>query len=692
YNKRLQYQAYNVTEYILRGNNAIGAILGDGWYRGPFAWTLKKEHYGKKTALLLQLVLTYDDGSTEMVITDNSWKSSHGPILKSEIYDGEIYDARLELTGWDQPGYNDRKWADCFRGNLGVNHLVPDEGVPVCAIDTLKPIGKFMTPSGDLVFDLGQNMVGWMKFALKGERGTEIILHHAEVLDKDGNFYLDNIREAKQEIRYIFKGEGIEQFEPHFTFQGFRYVRVSGYPDQISPDDLEGIVIHSDMEAIGDFECSDPLINQLQKNIVWSLKGNFLDIPTDCPQRDERMGWTGDAQVFAPTASFNMNTLTFFKKWLRDLEADQRTDGSVPWVVPMIVEGGGGTGWSDGYGAAGWADAAVIIPWTMYRVYGDERILRDQYQSMKNWVDYMIRHAGDRYIFDYGFHFGDWLSFAEYMSYYYNAPDYGYAGAYTDKDLVATAYFYYSTTLLQKIAGILGYEEDARYYKAILPEIRSAFHKEFLTETGRLVSGTQTAYTLALGFNLIPENYKVTAAKRLADDVQHFGHLTTGFLGTPMLCQVLAENGYSDLAYQLLFNKRYPSWLYPVTMGATTIWERWDGIKPDSTFQDAGMNSFNHYAYGAIGQWIYENIAGIQISEDHPGYKKIVIKPILTKQLTYAAGNHQSPYGTISSRWELSDNQLVFKISLPVNTSATLYIPASEPDHVNESGQSLKDS
>ncbi|MBN1131957.1 MAG: family 78 glycoside hydrolase catalytic domain [Bacteroidales bacterium] len=692
YHKRLQYQVYNVTKLVNKGDNAIGAILGDGWFRGPFAWTMEKEHYGKKTALLLQLVITFQDGSHEVICSDKSWRSASGPILKSEIYDGEVYDARLELTGWDQPGYRDLKWFDCIEKDHGFSNLVPSVSVPVRATDTIKPVKQIITPSGELVFDMGQNMVGWIKFALKGEAGTEIVLHHAEVLDKEGNFYLENLREADQEVRYIFKGEGVEHFEPHFTFQGFRYVRISGYPGRVSCDDLQGIVIHSDMEPVGTFECSDSLINQLQENIVWGLRGNFLDIPTDCPQRDERMGWTGDAQVFTPTASFNMNTVPFFRKWLKDLEADQKEDGSVPWVVPMIVDGGGGTGWSDGYGATGWSDAAILIPWNMYLIYGDENILRDQYHSMKAWVDYMVGHAGERYIFDYGFHFGDWLAFAEYMSYHYNAPDYGYAGANTDKDLIATAYFYHSTGILQKIAEILGHNEDAEHYKAILPKIKSAFAREFFTETGRLVSGTQAAYSLALGFDLVPEEFKTIAAERLAADVEHFGHITTGFLGTPLICHVLSNTGYQDLAYNLLFNKRYPSWLYPVTMGATTIWERWDGIKPDSTFQDAGMNSFNHYAYGAIGQWMYENIAGIQREKEVPGYKKSVIKPVLTERLSYASGSHQTPYGTLSSKWEVKGTTLHLNVSVPVNTTATIFIPAAEPGSVRESDAELRNS
>ncbi len=690
YTKRLQYQVYDVKNMLKKGDNAIGTILGEGWFCGPFGWEGKKQLYGNNPALLLQLKISYSDGSSETIISDKSWKSSTGPILKSEIYDGETYDARLEPGGWDLPGYKDRNWIACSEKDYGFANIVSSDGVPVRVTETLHPVQKLTTPEGDLVFDFGQNMVGWVKFSLEGEKGSSILLQHAEVLDQDGNFYTDNLRSAKQEIRYTFKGEGVETFEPHFTFQGFRYLKISDYTGTVSLDDLEGKVIHSDMERSGDFHCSDSLINRLQKNILWGLRGNFLDVPTDCPQRDERMGWTGDAQVFTPTACFNMNTAAFFSKWMKDLAADQLEDGSVPWVVPMVVDGGGGTGWSEGYGATGWADAAVTIPWTLYQSYGDLRILDIQYPSMKAWVDYMIKHAGERYIFDYGFHFGDWLSFAEYYSLTYNAPDFGFAGAHTDKDLIATAYFYHSTSLIQKTAALLGKLEDADLYAGLLPKIKKAFQTEFMTSSGRLSSNTQTAYALALEFNLLPDEYRQAAAKRLAENVDHFGHLTTGFLGTPLLCHALSNNSYSGHAYKLLFQEKYPSWLYPVTMGATTIWERWDGIRPDGSFQDVGMNSFNHYAYGAIGNWLYQNVAGIQSDPENPGYKKIFIKPLLNPGLDHVNAWHNSPYGKIISSWKTIDNRLELTLSIPPNSRAVVHLPADSLSSVTESGIPLE--
>lgn len=691
YHHRLQYQAYDVTDDIQPGKNAIGVILADGWYRGYLVWQGNKNLYGDKLALLCQLNITYSDGTKDQIVSNDDWKATTGPILKSDIYNGEAYDACKELIDWDLPDFNDKNWSGILQEDFGYDKIIQSEGVPVRVIKSIKPVEKIITPKGELVFDLGQNIVGWVRFILKGEAGSKITLNHAEVLDQEGNFYTDNLREAKAEDTYIFKSDNYETWEPKFTFHGFRFIKVTGYKGDISLNDIEGRVVHSDMAETGDFECSDELINRLQKNIQWGLRGNFLDVPTDCPQRDERLGWTGDAQVFATTACFNMDIASFYRKWMKDFIVDQKKDGSVPWVVPNIVEDGGGTGWSDGFGATGWADAAVIIPWTVYQVYGDERILSEQYQSMKAWEDFMIKESGESYIFSSGFHFGDWLSFAEYYTYNYNAPDYGYAGAYTEKELIATAYFYYTTSLMVKIARVLGKNGDADKFSAVLPKIKKAFCYEFLTNSGRLTSNTQTAYVLALSFGLLPEKTVKIAAKRLADDVNYFGHLTTGFLGTPLICHALTENGYSDIAYKLLFNKRYPSWLYPVTMGATTIWERWDGIKPDGSFQTTGMNSFNHYAYGAVGDWLYSYVAGIKRNGDVPGYKSIVIKPHLNSQLKFVNARYKAVYGKIEVKWTLLDNIASYAIEIPCNTKALVYFPILNPDSIKENNLSIVD-
>jgi len=691
YKHRLQYQAFDVTKNFQFGKNAIGVILADGWYRGFLAWEGNKNFYGDKLALLLQIKVDYVDGTHDLIVSDETWKSTTGPLLKSDIYNGEIYDSNLEHIGWNIPGYNDASWSKVNIRSYGYKNLVASEGIPVRVTQSISPVEKFITPKGELVFDLGQNIVGWVRFRLKAKTGTRIVINHAEVLDHEGNFYTENLRKARAEDIYIFKGNGIETFEPRFTFHGFRYIKISGYEGDISLNDLQGIVVHTDMSVSGEFECSDELINRLQKNIQWGLRGNFIDVPTDCPQRDERLGWTGDAQVFAPTACFNMDVSAFYRKWMKDFIVDQKSNGSVPWVVPNVIENGGGTGWSDGFGATGWADAAVIIPWTVYKVYGDKLILSEQYGSMKAWEEYMIRESGDDYIFNTGFHFGDWLSFAEYHSYKYNAPDYGYAGAHTDKELIATAYFYFTTSLMVKIASILQNDKDAEKYQNLLPKIKEAFQREFLSESGRLMSHTQTAYTLALSFGLLPEDFIAIAAKRLDDDVNYFGHLTTGFLGTPLICQALTENGYADTAYKLLFNKRYPSWLYPVTLGATTIWERWDGIRPDGSFQTAGMNSFNHYAYGAVGNWLYTSVAGINIDENYPGYKRIIIKPFLTNRLSYAKASYLSLYGRIMSHWESDGKEVRLQLEIPGNSSAEVLLPCPETETIFESDQKIEE-
>lgn len=692
YHHRIQYQVYDITNYLNQGANAIGAILGDGWYRGFFGWQGKKNLYGTKTALLCQLHITYIDGTSSIITSDKNWKASTGAILESEIYHGEVYDAALVKSGWSQPDFNDSVWEPVIEKDYGYQTLVANSGSPIRVMQEIKPIEKIFTPKGELVFDFGQNLVGKIKFTLPGKKGAKITIKHAEVLDKEGNFYTTNLRPAKQRIEYTFAGDSIETYTPHFTFMGFRFIKIEAYPFQLDLEHFSALVMHSDMEFTGDFECSEPLINRLQKNIQWGLRGNFLDVPTDCPQRDERMGWTGDAQVFAPTACFNVNAAPFFSKWLKDLEADQREDGNVPWVVPMVIEDGGGTGWSDGYGGTGWADAATFIPWTLYEKFGDLRVLEQQYNSMKAWEEFMIRESGDTYLYNTGFHFGDWLSFAEYSSYIYNAPDYGFAGAHTEKDLIATAYFYQSTKIMVETARLLGYKEDAEKYASLLPKIKTAFASEFITPNGRLLSNTQAAYAITLSFGILPDDIVPIAAKKLAENVEHFQHLTTGFLGTPVLCDALSDNGYPELAFKLLFNTKYPSWLYAVTMGATTIWERWDGIKPDGTFQNEGMNSFNHYAYGAIGNWLYSKVAGIQCKPENPGYKEIIIKPLLTKKLNFVSCSLDSLYGKIASKWEVQNRKLTTSVTIPPNTKAVIYIPTSANGDVLENSVSIKNS
>ena len=670
YDTRLQYQTFDITSLLAQFQNAIGIVLGDGWFRGNLGWIDGRNNWGEKLAVLGEIVVEYTDGTMATIVTDESWKATTGPILESDIYNGEVYDAGKELPGWSKVGYDDSSWKPTAKLEISKEKLIAPEGPPVKVVDQLEPLSIQKGDEGWLV-DMGQNMVGWIRITANGNSGEKITLRHAEVLDKEGNMYYDNLRAAKCTNTYILKGGKEETFEPHFTFQGFRYVMVSGYPGELTADKIRGMVIHSDMEPSGTFECSEPLINQLQHNVVWGLKGNFLDVPTDCPQRDERLGWTGDAQVFAPTACFNMNAATFYRKWLKDLAADQREDGAIPHVVPDIL---------GGMGATGWADAGVVIPWVVYLNYGDTTVLENQYESMKAWIGFMKERAGDDLIWTGDFHFGDWLAFASTRS--------DYMGAYTVKDLIATAYYSYSSSIVAKTAAVLGHEEDVQYFAGLSEQIKEAFRQEFVTPNGRLVAHTQTAYTLALAFDMLEDETARKSAAFLAGDVEQFEHITTGFLGTPLISLTLTDIGRNDLAYELLNRKEYPSWLYPVTMGATTIWERWDGQKPDSTFQNPGMNSFNHYAYGAIGKWLYQVVAGIGIDEQAPGYKHIIIHPQPGGGLTSARATHRSMYGEIVSEWKLEGNILSMNVEIPDNATATIYIPG-KASGVSMNGSSL---
>jgi alpha-L-rhamnosidase len=680
YNHRLQYQAYDVTALLATGNNAMGVVLGSGWYRGYMGFSGQKNFYGKELALLAQIEILYTDGTRETLVTDESWKSGTGAIVSSEIYHGETIDARREKAGWNTASFNDSDWPGVRIKTTGLPpRLIATYNEPIRKKETFKAGKLIITPKGEKVLDFGQNLVGWVQVKVSGRAGDKITLYHAEVLDKNGNFYTENLRAAKQRNEYILKGGGEEFFEPHFTFQGFRYIKIEDYPGEIRPEHFTAVALYSDMRPTGTFTSSHPLVNQLQHNIQWGQRGNFVDVPTDCPQRDERLGWTGDAQAFARTATFNFDVRNFFAKWLKDLEADQ-LEGNVPFVVPDVLRV---LGPMQAGGSAGWADAATIIPWTMYLAYGDTRILEDQYNSMQAWVGFMERNSTN-FLWNQGFHFGDWLFFR---------PDDDNDGrsAVTDKYLIAQCFFAHSTELLLKTAKVLGRHDDAARYAELLTNIREAFMQEYVTANGRLVSGTQTAYVLALQFDMLPASLRAQAAQRLVENIKSYGnHLTTGFLGTPYLCHVLSRFGHNEVAYTLLLQEKYPSWLYPVKMGATTIWERWDGVKPDSTFQTPGMNSFNHYAYGAIGDWMYRVVAGLDTDESAPGYKSIVIKPHLDSRLTQASSEYKTGYGLVKSAWRATDRAVTFDVEIPVNTTATVYLPASGAENISESGKALR--
>lgn len=687
YDQRLQYQTYDVTNLLKEGDNALGVILGDGWYKGDLMWNDKRSFYGDQTAVIMQLHIIYQDGREELIKTDQNWKSTAGPIIMSDIYQGEIYDAREEIPGWNQPSFNAEDWSEVIILEQDKKILLAQENEAVKKIEKVEPEKIFTTPAGETVIDMGQNMVGWVNFKVEGKAGDKVVLKHAEVLDQEGNFYTGNLRGAEQKVEYILKGDGQESFEPHFTFQGFRYIKLEKYPGEAKLADFTGVVLHSDMERTGEFSCSNSMINKLFENIIWGQKGNFLDIPTDCPQRDERLGWTGDAQVFVQTASYNMNTALFFTKWLRDLKCEQIDNGSIPAVIPdpevnisaderiipVEIE----------HTSAAWGDAAVIVPWTIYLIYRDKRILEEQYESMKAYIEYIRNQGENEYLWNTGFHFGDWLAL--------DSKENSYKGATSD-DFVATAFYAYSTSLLLKTAEVLKNKEDINEYSDLLKNIKENFRKEFVTPNGRLSEPTQTAHVLALYFDLIKEENRKRIIDTLAEYVdQRDGHLTTGFVGTPYLCHVLSNNGYPELAYKLLEREEYPSWLYPVTKGATTIWEHWDSIKEDGSFWPDAMNSFNHYAYGAIGDWLYQVVGGINTVEDKPGFKKSIIAPKPGGSLKSAKASHKSMYGEIKSEWELTDNEMKIEIEIPPNTTAVVILPDALIDTVQENGVLLKD-
>ncbi|MFS0778117.1 family 78 glycoside hydrolase catalytic domain [Neobacillus sp. 3P2-tot-E-2] len=676
YHKRLQYQTYDVTAQLQDGSNAIGIMLADGWYKGNLVRENNRNIYGDRRAAFFQIHVTYNDGTEDVIVTDTTWKASTGPILFSEIYHGETYDARLEQEGWSQTDYNDVDWADTIIQEMPITQLVAQENVPTRVTEVLKPIDSFVTPSGDTVIDMGQNMVGRIRFKVSAPKGTRIVLKHAEVLDKDGNIYFGNLKFAKQKVEYITKGSGAENFAPHFTFQGFRYVKVEGYPGQEKGLPLEnfvGEVVHSDMEPAGEFECSNPLVNRLHQNIVWGQRGNFLDVPTDCPQRSERLGWTADAQVFIQTALFNYHGGSFFTKWLRDLKADQLPDGNVPFVIPN-VEGG--------VGSAAWGDAATIIPWTVYQTYGDKRLLLEQYDSMKAWVEYIRRQGKNEYLWNTGFHFGDWLAL--------DAKENSFVGA-TPKDLIATVFYAYSTRILRDAAEVLGKFDEVQVYSDLLNNIIDQFNHEFVSPSGRLVSPTQTAHIITLMFDMVEGKAKERTAHELNElIIQNDYHLNTGFVGTPYICFALSKGGYHETAVKLLMKEDYPSWLYQIKKGATTVWEHWDSIKPDGSFWSDQMNSLNHYAYGSIGNWMYKVVAGLDMDAASPAYKRIKIEPKFAGiSFTHAKASYESMYGKIRSSWHLTQDEVEIEVEIPANTTAEILLPNARLSEVREGNQPL---
>lgn len=670
YLKRVRYQVYDVSLNLTVGPNALGAILGDGWYAGHVEWR-DRQKYGDRPHLFAQLEVRYQDGTMQTFATDETWKTSVGPILESDMMMGESFDARLDFVDWDRVGFDEIGWIPSVVTKEIETELVATMEPPIRVVNEIRPVGPARKqqkwPVDDYIFDLGQNMVGRLRLKLKGTPGRTIKIRYAEILDADQRLYTQNLRSARATDYYTFKGLDEEIYESRFTFHGFRYVELSNLAETPPEDAVTGIVLSSDNEWIGDFKCSDPLINQLQQNIQWGWKGNSLDVPTDCPQRDERLGWTGDAQVFVRTAAFNADVTTFFEKYSQDLEDAQLKDGAIPSVAPAteIVGFDGGPAW---------ADAVVVCPWTIYLTSGDPAILQRFYPSMQRFLKFLVGQSKD-WIRCWpgmpGFGgFGDWLNIK----------------AETPHELIGTAFFAYSAGLLSKIATILGKPEDALEYAQIRENVKLAFQHQFLTPAGRLASETQTAYLLGLHFDLLPAEARAPALSNLVWDIRKRGdHLSTGFVGSPYLNHVLTAERRDDVAFDLLHQKSHPSWLYAVTQGATTIWERWDGWTHDKGFQDPGMNSFNHYAYGAIGAWLYQVVAGIDLFEDGPGYKRILLRPTPGKGVTSASAAMISPYGKIQSDWAIVDGEFRWRFKVPANTIAEVWLPV-EKAHVTDDG------
>ncbi len=663
YHHRLRYQTLDVTSLLREGRNAVGVMLGDGWYRGRLGYGGGQRNvYGDRLALLAQLEIDYADGSTERVVTDGSWRVTTGPLLASDLYDGETYDARLDCPGWSSPGYDDGAWLGVRTMDRDLRTLVAPTGPPVRRVEEVAPVAITTPPSGHTIVDFGQNLVRRVRFTVQGAAGQTITLRHAEVL-QDGELYTRPLRTALATNSYTLRGGAPETWEPCFTFHGFRYVEIQGWPGELHPQDLVAVVCHSDLERRGWFECSDPLLNRLHENVVWSMRGNFLDLPTDCPQRDERLGWTGDIQVFAPTACFLYDVAGFLSSWLADLAAEQDEDGVVPYYVPNLAP-------LPLPPTTAWGDAAVIVPWVLYERYGDAGIFEAQFDSMRAWVDHIAGIAGERRLWDRGFQYGDWLD--------PSAPPDRPGAARTSPDVVATAYFARSAELLGNAAEVLGRTSEAERYHRLAGEVRAAFAREYVTPAGRVTSDATTAYSLAIQFGLLPDpEQRRVAGERLAALARASGfRVSTGFVGTPLICDALCSVGAYDVAFHLLTQTACPSWLYPVTMGATTIWERWDSMLPDGTVNPGEMTSFNHYALGAIADWLHRTVAGLATGA--PAYRRLSIRPHPGGGLSYARASHRTPYGLAEAGWRIADGQIEVAVSVPPNTTADVVLPAPD--------------
>ena len=675
YDRRLYYRSYDVTELLETGSvNAIGALLGDGWY------TLRFSGQGKEI-LKAQLRIEFKDGSSETLGTDESWLSfADGPIRMSDMFDGEVYDARKELPGWTTSGFPAHGWKPAIVKQEIEVPLTAHPGMPVQKTDMIRPIDVQEVKAGMYVFDMGQNMVGWAKLRVVGKSGQRIQLRFAERLNPDGTIYTKNLRTAKATDIYICQNDKMAEWEPRFTFHGFRYVELTGYPGIPDVNSLTGIVLRSNAPETSSFECSNPMVNKLYKNILWGQRGNYFEIPTDCPQRDERKGWTGDAQAFIQTGAYNMDIASFYTAWLETVNDCFEKYGIYPRYAPTK------TGMPDDVPRAGWGDAGIICPWTLYRMYDDTRILERHYDHMAQWIDILEVHTrpffdppadyASNYEYDQKGEtgFGDWLN---------QDGDYP-----TRKYVINAAYYGYVTNLMIKIARALDKKEDEKKFLKVFNHIKRRFNDVFVKDDARILGDTQTTYLMALYFDLLPDSLRQNAFAHLIRHIEHNnGHLSTGFLGVNFLLPVLSEFGRTDIAYRLLQNTTFPSWGYMIENGATTIWERWDGWTQENGFFDPSMNSFNHYVFGACGQWLFSDMAGIETRG--PGFKNILIRPRIDKSMGYVKARYHSIHGEISVYWKNQKNKFYLEITVPANTSAEVHVPATSEKDIRESQWSL---
>jgi len=656
YKQRIYYTAYDVTDLLKEGPNAIGAILGDGWFRGNIS-CIGQNKYGNKLRLKAQLHIDYQNGQSEILATDPSWKASYGPILESDMQAGEVYDARLEMPGWSQAGFDQSSWSPIVTGASLKPLLQAYPGVPVRAVKELPAVKVSEPTPGTYVFDLGQNFSGWARLKVNGQAGDEVTMIFAEMLKDDGSAYTINLRSARAVDTYVLKGGGEEVWEPRFTFHGFRYVQVTGLKEKPTADTITGIVLYSDSPESSSFECSNPMVNKIQENIVWGQRSNYLEVPTDCPQRDERLGWTGDTQVFIRTGCYNQDVSEFFTKWMVDLMDTQNRQGLFGNQAPVF----------HGHGAAAWACAGIICPWTIYKVYGDTRMIETHYDAMVRYMDACGKDGlGGRKVHTWG----DWL-----------AP-----GGRPPTEFISAAYHAYTTSLMAEMAVALGKIDDATKYNKQFQDIRAHFQKTFVKADGKIGRELQTAYCMALSFDLLTAAQRKQAEAHLIERIKADNyHLTSGFLGIPILLPTLTDMGRSDIAYRMIQNTTYPSWGYSIEQGATTIWERWNSYSKDRGFGDVKMNSFNHYSLGACGEWMFRSMLGIET--DGAGFKKITMKPELGEGITWAKGHYDSIHGRIGSDWKIENKTFHWNITVPANTSATVYLPAMDAAAVTESGK-----